>query len=438
MFTLIIIIFVVGYAAIALEHPLHVNKAAPALLTGMLIWTVIMVGHDQLGLSGPPDNLVEELYHHLSQSASILFFLLGAMTVVELVDAHSGFQVVTDRISTTSRRQLLWWIGGITFVLSAILDNLTTAIVMAALIRKLMADRDDVWTFGGVVIIAANAGGAWSPIGDVTTIMLWIGGQVTTWNIITATVLPSVVCLVLPLLWLLRWGRGDVSRPAESVAMGAVYQDGEHAEGPPVPKHERITVFVLGLATLLGVPLFKGLTHLPPFMGIMFGLGILWVYTELVHARNDEQRGQYQVSAILRRIDHASILFFLGILIAIGGLETSGHLAKLAVYLDRWLPNVFALNGVIGVLSAVVDNVPLVAAAQGMYTLSVYAPDHIFWELLSLCAGTGGSLLIFGSAAGVAVMGVLGMDFMWYIRRMLIPAALGYAGGIAAFWLQHS
>ena len=428
MFTLIVVIFVVGYAAIALEHPLRVNKAAPALLTGMLVWTALMMGHAQLGLAADPDALVERLLHHLSGAASILFFLLGAMTVVELIDAHSGFQVVTDRIATTSRRRLLWVVGVITFVLSAILDNLTTAIVMAALMRKLMRDREDIWTFGGVVIIAANAGGAWSPIGDVTTIMLWIGGQVTTWNIIATTLLPSVVCLVLPLLWLSYQLRGDVQRPVEAP---------DEAGHPPVPKHERITVFVLGLATLLGVPVFKAATHLPPFMGIMFGLGILWVYTEIVHARHEEEdRGQYQVAAILRRIDHSSILFFLGILIAIGGLETSGHLGVLARSLDRWFPNIFALNTVIGALSAVVDNVPLVAAAQGMYPLTTYPPDHIFWELLALCAGTGGSLLIFGSAAGVAVMGVLRMDFMWYVRRMFVPAAIGYTGGVVTFWLM--
>jgi Na+/H+ antiporter NhaD/arsenite permease-like protein len=424
MFILIVVIFVLGYTAIALEHPLRVNKAAPALLTGMLIWSVIMLFHDRLGVTATPEVLVESLSHHLSGAASILFFLLGAMTVVELIDAHSGFQVVTDRISTTNRRQLLWLVGGITFVLSAILDNLTTSIVMAALMQKLMADREDVWTFGGVVIIAANAGGAWSPIGDVTTIMLWIGGQVTTWNIIATTLLPSIVCVVLPLLWFSLTQRGEVRRPPE--------QSDEHMI---VPRHERITVFVLGLATLLGVPVFKGVTHLPPFMGIMFGLAILWAYTELVHA-HDKERGQYQVTAILRRIDHASILFFLGILIAIGGLETSGHLGRLASSLDQWLPNVFALNTVIGALSAVVDNVPLVAAAQGMYPLTVYPPDHMFWELLALCAGTGGSLLIFGSAAGVAVMGVLRMDFMWYARRMLLPAALGYAGAVVTFWLM--
>ena len=426
MFVLLIVVFVLGYAAIAFEHPLRINKAAPALLTGMIIWSLIMVFSDRLGLTESPEQLVEGLYHHLSGAASILFFLLGAMTVVELIDAHSGFQVVTDRISTSSRRQLLWLVGGITFVLSAILDNLTTSIVMAALMRKLMSDREDLWTFGGVVIIAANAGGAWSPIGDVTTIMLWIGGQVTTWNIIAKTLLPSLVCLVLPLLWLTFTSRGHVARPVEE--SGAAHR--------VVPRHTRHMVFALGLATLLGVPVFKGLTHLPPFMGIMFGLGILWWYTERVHADDEENRGQYQVTAILTRIDHASILFFLGILIAIGGLETSGHLTRLATTLDQLIPNVFVLNTVIGVLSAIVDNVPLVAAAQGMYPLTTYPPDHIFWELLALCAGTGGSLLIIGSAAGVAVMGVLKIDFMWYAKRMLVPAAIGYAGAIATFWLM--
>jgi Na+/H+ antiporter NhaD/arsenite permease-like protein len=256
--------------------------------------------------------------------------------------------------------------------------------------------------------------------------MLWIGGQVTTWNIIVSTVLPSVVCLVLPLLWLSRTSRGQVQRPSAE-------QDSELLV---VSKRTRTIVFVLGLATLLGVPVFKSLTHLPPFMGIMFGLGILWCYTEIAHKGADENRGQFQVTAILTRIDHASILFFLGILIAIGGLETSGHLALLASTLDRLVPNVYALNSVIGVLSAIVDNVPLVAAAQGMYPLSVYPPDHKFWELLALCAGTGGSLLIIGSAAGVAVMGVLKIDFMWYVRRMLMPAALGYAGAVVTFWLM--
>ncbi|MBP7408200.1 MAG: sodium:proton antiporter NhaD [Flavobacteriales bacterium] len=425
MTILIVIVFILGYAAIALEHPLRINKAAPALLTGMLVWSLLMLGHGSMGLSGGVEHLLDELFHHLGEIASILFFLLGAMTVVELMDAHGGFEVVTARIRSTDRRVLLWVVGGITFFLSAALDNLTTAIVMAALMRKLMSDREDLWTFGGVVVIAANAGGAWSPIGDVTTIMLWIGGQVSTWGVVKQLLLPSLVCLLLPLLWLSRSMRGAVERPAEA-------SKDDHAG---ISKGQQTTVFVMGVATLLGVPLFKAATHLPPFMGIMFGLGILWVYTEFIHARDMEERGQYQVTAILQRIDHSSILFFLGILVAVSGLATAGHLAHLAGWLDTHVPNVYAVNGILGVLSAVVDNVPLVAAAQGMYPLSTYPTDHIFWELLALCAGTGGSMLIIGSAAGVAVMGVLEIEFMWYVRRMAFPAFLGYAGGMSTYWL---
>lgn len=427
MFTLIVILFVLGYAAIAFEHPLKVNKAAPAILTGMAVWTCIMLGHAQLFPAGHggPEHLVDELYHHLSGIASILFFLLGAMTVVELMDAHAGFQVITDRINTRDRRVLLWLVGVLTFFLSAMLDNLTTAIVMAALLRKLVADRNDLWTYAGVVIIAANAGGAWSPIGDVTTIMLWIDGQVTTWNIILKLILPSLVCLVLPLLWIGLSMKGNITRRE-------VQEDPNVAR---VSKREQYTVFFLGLATLLGVPLFKAATHLPPFMGIMFGLAILWAYTEFIHTRSMEDRGQYQVTAILRKVDHTGILFFLGILIAVAGLETAGHLTLLSTWLSDTLGSIYVINAAIGVLSAVVDNVPLVAAAQGMYSLQTFPPDHAFWELLAYCAGTGGSMLIIGSAAGVAVMGVLGIDFMWYLKRMSVPAAIGYFGGLAAFWL---
>jgi len=427
MTILILVIFLLGYAAIALEHPLRVNKAAPALLTGMLVWSLLMLGHESMGLSGGVEHLLDELFHHLGEIASILFFLLGAMTVVELMDAHGGFEVVTDRIRSTDRRKLLWVIGTITFFLSAALDNLTTSIVMAALLRKLMAKRDDVWTFGGVVVIAANAGGAWSPIGDVTTIMLWIGGQVSTWGVVKQLLVPSLVCLALPLLWLSFTLRGAVERPKTASANGH----------KGITKAQQMTVFILGVATLLGVPLFKTATHLPPFMGIMFGLGILWVYTEFIHAGRMEARGQFQVTAILQRVDHSSILFFLGILVAVAGLSTAGHLSLLAGWLDAHVPNVYAVNGILGALSAVVDNVPLVAAAQGMYPLSTYPTDHVFWELLALCAGTGGSMLIIGSAAGVAVMGVLGIEFMWYVRRMFLPALVGYVGGMITYWLLN-
>ncbi|MCC7502690.1 MAG: sodium:proton antiporter NhaD [Flavobacteriales bacterium] len=428
MFVLIVLVFVLGYAAIALEHPLRVNKAAPALLTGMLVWSIIMLAHDTLFPQGHGgvEHLVEALYHHLAEIASILFFLLGAMTVVELMDAHGGFEVVTDRIRSTKRTTLLWVVGFFTFFLSAALDNLTTAIVMAALLRKLVGKQDDLWRFGGVVIIAANAGGAWSPIGDVTTIMLWIGGQVTTWSIIGSLLLPSLVCLFVPLVWFSFTMRGSVERPVGPKA---------DTDAQLVTKRQKYAVFLMGVATLLGVPVFKSLTHLPPFMGIMFGLSILWVYTEFIHTRGMEERGQYQVTAILRRVDHSSILFFLGILIAVAGLQTAGHLDLLSTWLSAHLPNVYATNSILGVLSAIVDNVPLVAAAQGMYPLTTYGPDHAFWELLALCAGTGGSMLIIGSAAGVAVMGVLGIEFMWYVRRMALPALLGYVGGILTYWL---
>ena len=430
MFTLIIVVFILGYAAIALEHPLRMNKAAPALLTGMLVWSLVMVANENLFPAGhgAVDDRLEALFHHLGEISSILFFLLGAMTVVELMDAHGGFEVVTDRIGSKNKLVLLWMVGFLTFFLSAALDNLTTAIVMAALVRKLIGQKEDLWMFGGVVIIAANAGGAWSPIGDVTTIMLWIGGQVTTWSIITQLLVPSLVCLVLPLAWLSYSMRGNVDRPEAN---------GE-SEERVVSKRQQYTVFVMGVVTLLGVPVFKAYTHLPPFMGIMFGLALLWMYTEYVHTRSMKETGQYQVAAILRRIDHSSILFFLGILIAVAGLQTAGHLTLLSGWLSEQLPNVYATNSILGVLSAIVDNVPLVAAAQGMYPLSAYPPDHAFWELLALCAGTGGSMLIIGSAAGVAVMGVLGIEFMWYVRRMFVPALIGYAGGIVAYWLMNA
>lgn len=421
MFLLIALVFVAGYACIALEHPLKVNKAAPALLTGMLVWSLVMLGPDTHGESGH----LKELMEHLGGIASLLFFLLAAMTVVELMDAHAAFQVITDRITTTHKVKLLWVVGLITFFLSAALDNLTTAIVLCALLRKLVADRQDLWTYAGTVVIAANAGGAWSPIGDVTTIMLYIDGQVTAGNIILRLILPSLVCLVLPLMWIGRTLKGTIERPT---AAGSL----EHVR---VTDRERNVVFVLGLLALLGVPVFKEFTHLPPFMGVMLGLGVLWVYTERVHLRRSvEEQGQLLVTSILRRIDHSSILFFLGILLAVSGLETAGHLTQLAGFLDARIGNLFAVNTAIGVLSAIVDNVPLVAAAQGMYPLSQYPTDHLFWELLAYCAGTGGSILIIGSAAGVAAMGVLHIPFGWYLRRMALPAAVGYFAGVIAYW----
>jgi Na+/H+ antiporter NhaD/arsenite permease-like protein len=431
MYILMALIFVLGYLAIALEHPLRINKAATAILTGALVWTVLMLGMDSIfpeGVEGGYHTLIHHLLEHLGEIGSILFFLMGAMTIVELVDVHEGFRVITDRITSTKKTTLLWIICVLAFFMSAALDNLTTTIVMCALLRKLIKDKETLWLFAGMVVISANAGGAWSPIGDVTTIMLWIGGQVTTLNIIVKLIVPSIVVLILPLLWMMPRMKGHIERP------DIVRPSGHH--GGNVTDFERKLVFTLGVGALLFVPIFKGVTHLPPFMGVMLGLGVLWIVTELIHVRHGvDKRGDLMVTAVLRKIDMPSVLFFLGILVAVAGLQVAGHLTLLAEGLDRTLGNFYLINGAIGVLSSIVDNVPLVAAAMGMYPMTQYPPDDLFWELLALCAGTGGSLLIIGSAAGVAAMGILHIDFIWYIRKMTIPAAIGYIGGMGTFWL---
>ncbi|MDQ3101872.1 MAG: SLC13 family permease, partial [Bacteroidota bacterium] len=299
-----------------------------------------------------------------------------------------------------------------------------------ALLRKLIKDKETLWLFAGMVIISANAGGAWSPIGDVTTIMLWIGGQITTVNIILKLIVPSLVCLLLPLLWMSRIMKGTIERPDR------IKLSGHHGSNTVTP-FERNLVFALGVGALVFVPIFKSITHLPPFMGVLLGLGVLWVVTEFIHWRHGvDERGDLMVTAVLRRIDMPSVLFFLGILIAVAGLQVAGHLTLLAQGLDRTLGNVFLINGAIGILSSIVDNVPLVAAAMGMYPITQYPTDHLFWELLAFCAGTGGSLLIIGSAAGVAAMGIMQIDFIWYLRKMTIPAALGYIGGMITFYLM--
>lgn len=432
MYTLIALTFVIGYLAIALEHPLKINKAATALVTGVLVWVMLMMGHHELfpgGDHGGHTAITAHLLEHLGDIASILFFLMGAMTIVELIDAHEGFRVITDKIKGTNKVSLIWVLSIITFFLSAALDNMTTAIVMCALLRKIIKDKNDLWTFAGMVIIAANAGGAWSPIGDVTTIMLWIGGQVTAGNIIAKLILPSLVCLVLPLVWFTFTFKGTIERPEQT----AEANEGHKAVSPA----QQRLVLIMGLIALLGVPLFKTYTHLPPYMGILLGLGLMWIVTELMHKNSIEtDTGHLAVTSVLRRIDVPSVLFFLGILTAVAGLQVAGHLTDAAHLLDEKLGSMYAVNSVIGVLSSVVDNVPLVAAAMGMYPMTQFPVDHPFWELLAFCAGTGGSILIIGSAAGVATMGILGIDFLWYLRRMAFPAALGYFGGIITFWLM--
>lgn len=451
MYALMALIFVLGYLCIALEHPLKIDKAASAILTAVICWTLLVLGADSIlpligaataGASGNDHHVTEELRHHLGEISEILFFLMGAMTIVELIDAHEGFKVITDRIRTNKRVTLLWVVALITFFLSAVLDNLTTTIVMVSLLRKLIADQKERWFYVGIVVIAANSGGAWSPIGDVTTTMLWIGNQVTTSGIITNLFIPSVVCLLVPLLVLSMTMKGEIQRPLLS-------ESDEERRDPTTP-FERNLVFILGIGALVFVPIFKTVTHLPPYMGILFGLGVLWVVTEVIHrGKNDEDKHPLSVVGVLRRIDTTSVLFFLGILLAVSSLATAGHLTQVATLLRESLGNVYAINIAIGLLSSVVDNVPLVAGAMKMYPLvtpealalagadstwlSNFQVNGTFWEMLAYCAGTGGSCLIIGSAAGVAAMGMEKINFIWYLKKISLLAFLGYISGAATY-----
>ena len=424
-----IIVFVVGYAAIALEHPIKIDKAASALITGVLVWTLFV-------FTGADSHFIEEeLLHHLSEISSILFFLMGAMTIVELIDAHEGFAIITDKITTTKKVKLLWIISVLTFFFSAALDNLTTSIVMISLLRKLIGDKYDRWFFAGIVVVAANAGGAWSPIGDVTTTMLWIGGQLTTATIISTLFIPSLVAMVVPLLVLTFTLKGNVARP--------ITKEGLEHYINPTTAFERNLIFFLGLAGLLFVPIFKTVTHLPPFMGMMLSLGVMWAVTEVIHSsKNREDKSHLSVIGVLRKVDTASVLFFLGILLAVAGLQSAGHLAVMAGSLnDAFDGNIYAINIVIGLLSSIVDNVPLVAGSMGMYEVAeagVFAQDGVFWQFLAFCAGTGGSALIIGSAAGVAVMGLEKIDFVWYLKKISILALIGYFAGAGTYILMQS
>lgn len=428
-FGLMIAIFVIGYAMIALEHPLKINKSATAVLLAAVIWAVF-------ALFGPgiKDGA---LIHHLGETAEILFFLLGAMTIVEIIDKHDGFSIITDRITTTSKRKLLWIISILTFFMSAVLDNLTTSIVMCALLRKLVGDKKTRWFFAGMVILAANAGGAWSPIGDVTTIMLWIKGNITAGNIILETIIPSLVSLLVPVAIIGMTMKGKLERPekVESEATSSV------------TRKQSLLILCMGVGLLLFVPFFKTITHLPPYLGILFGLGILWITTEIMHKNNPSNYSRLNVTAIIQKVDVPSVLFFLGILMAVSCLNEAGHLALLAENLDK-LGNVYVINIVIGVLSSIIDNVPLVAAAMGMYPIvpielvteatKAFAVDGAFWEGLAYCAGTGGSLLIIGSAAGVAVMGMEKIDFIWYLKKISLWALIGYLAGAGTFYLMST
>ena len=455
MFILMVVVFVLGYLAIALEHPLKVDKAASALIIGTLCWVVYAVGAEDIlalgyspsweafmhGHTGPlvetiHEFLVEhEIITHLGEIAEILFFLLGAMTIVEVVDQHEGFKVITDRIRTTNKVKLLWILSFLTFFMSALLDNLTTTIVLVALLRKLVDDKETRWFYASMVVLAANAGGAWSPIGDVTTIMLWIGGQVTAGAIITRVILPSLVCMIVPLIILSFYMKGNVTRPL-------VENDHNELTTP----FEQMLMLILGVSGLLFVPVFKSLTHMPPYMGMLLSLGVIWVVSELMHKdKPDEIKHRLRVTAVLRKVDVPTVLFFLGILSAVAALQSAGHLHLLAQYLDEKLHNIYLIDLAVGVLSSVVDNVPLVAGAMGMYPtadpaatgyLANFVQDGVFWEFLAYTAGTGGSILIIGSAAGVAAMGLEKIDFIWYLKKISLLALVGYLSGAATYYLM--
>ena len=423
MIVAIILVFVLGYICIALEDFLKINKAAIALITGVLCWTLYIISSDK------KDVVSRELIEHMGNLSQILFFLLGAMTIVELIDAHDGFEIITRRITTKTKRKLLWVVSLLSFFLSAVLDNLTTTIVMISLVRKLMKNRDDRLIFSGAIIISANAGGAWSPIGDVTTTMLWIGGRVTAVNIMLKLILPSLACLLAPVFILRVMLKGEVEPALQDI--------GKSEPETSNPTHRNI-VFWSGLGVLLMVPVFKTLTGLPPFMGILLGLGLLWLIVEILHSEKDEaDRNKYSVAYALRKIDASSILFFLGILLAISVLESTHQLAYVASWMDKNLRNQNLIVITIGLLSAIVDNVPLVAATMGMYDLQQYPTDHYIWEFLAYCTGTGGSILIIGSAAGVAAMGIEKIDFIWYLKKISWLALIGYFAGAVVYILQH-
>lgn len=423
MLITITIIFLLGYSAIVFEEHTKINKTASALVTGVLCWTVYAVGIHN------PELVETQLIHNFAEAAQILFFLLGAMTIVEVMDAHDAFDVLVTKIKTRKKVVLLWVIGFVTFFLSAVLDNLTTTIVMVSFLRKLMNDRDDRLFMASIIIIAANAGGAFSPIGDVTTTMLWIGGQVTSLKLMEYVFLPSLVCLVAPLAFVSMKMKGTfepVSDPSVSDTK------------LPVSEQHKTLVFFLGIGALIFVPIFKTFTHLPPFMGMLLSLGVMWIVTEIMHSgKDDEDKHPFTAMRALQKIDTPSILFFAGILLAVGTLQTTGILRGIAEWFSQIIGNESVIAIVIGIISAIVDNVPLVAASMGMYSLDQFPQDHLFWHLIAYCAGTGGSMLIIGSAAGVAAMGMEKIEFFWYVKRITFIAALGYFAGCAVFVLEH-
>lgn len=416
IFSLLMIgVFVLGYFAITIEHITKINKTSIALLMAIVCWVFQFINQAE-----SHENNLNYLSTHLADISQVIFFLLGALTIVEIINAHKGFHLISDMIQMRSKRLLLWSIGFIAFFLSSVLDNLTTTIVMVTLLRKLTDEGEDRLILGGAVVIAANAGGAWTPIGDVTTTMLWIGGQLSTFSVIKTLFIPSLICLIVSLLVLNFSLKGNFSN------LNQMNKDKIEPMGS--------VVFWLGVSCLIFVPIFKITTGLPPFMGIIFGLGLMWLFTDVVHSRYDD-RNHLFVPNIISRIDVSGVLFFLGILLTIDALHTAGLLDALAIWMNHKIGNSHIIAIVIGLASAIVDNVPLVAAAMGMYDTSQYPMDSSFWNLVAYCAGTGGSILIIGSAAGVAFMGLERVQFFWYMRRIGFAALVGYFAGIGIFQL---
>lgn len=471
MITLMTVVFVIGYILIAMEHKIGINKAATALILGMTLWVLYMFSGDSIisvvnaesfrhflawnsdvanmPLAKQCAKFVSDfqIVESLGEHAQIVLYLIGAMAIVELIDVHGGFMCVTERISTRSKRNLLWILSFITFFMSSILDNLTTAIVMTMLLRKMVSDRHERWIFAGMIIIAANSGGAWTPTGDVTTIMLWINENVTTSALITKLFLPSLLSMLVPLAIIsLMLGKGDVNYSTDRQ---------ESAISAYVSNKERVAIFCIGVSALISIPIFKAITHLPPFMGVLLVLGIIWVYMEIMYNRKPDIpiSRQYRLTAIFSRIDLGTILFFMGILMAVSALQSAGILKEVSTYLDEEVHNVYVINTIVGILSSIIDNVPLVAGAMGMYPMPTheavalsgeaaymanFVQDGIFWQLLAYCAGVGGSILIIGSAAGVVVMGLEKITFAWYCKHISLLALLGYFSGITTYVVQNA
>lgn len=464
-----IIVFIIGYLMIATEHKLQIDKAAVALITAGLLWVIYILAFPLLAQVTNPEHfrefilenpqfaslsLVEQctkyiidiqIIESLGEISETLFFLLGAMTIVEIIDVHGGFHIITGKISSTNKKRLLWIITSITFFMSALLDNMTTSIVMVMLLRKIISNYKERWIFASMIIIAANSGGAWSPIGDVTTIMLWVKGKVTAIPLVTQLLIPSLISTLVPLAIATKMLKGHIE-PIKRIQSKTQLSSF-------ISSKERHFIFFLGLACLLYVPIFKHFTHLPPFVGVLIGLGVLWVYTEIMYRRkrNMDEGQKHRVTRVIRRVDTPTILFFLGILLAVGALQSTGMLNGLGDMLNSKVHNIYAIDMIIGALSSVVDNVPLVAVAMGMYPvvdpaslatiadpqfMQHFVVDGNFWLFLAYCSGVGGSMLIIGSVSGVVIMGIEKITFSWYLKNFSLLAALGYIAGALAFILM--